>query len=88
MTEEIRRYVRPDGKQIVCVVELDGGLFSFTEEIERWEEAHPAIGDGYAYWTGPERIGGLYDSVEAVEREVKLLYPWVSDKPAAEKQRD
>jgi hypothetical protein len=78
MGKEVRRYERPDGKQIVRLVELEPGLYSFTEENELWEEAHPAIGEGHAYWSGEGRGDGLYDSLRTAERELVLKFPWIA----------
>ena len=76
---EVRRFVRPDGKQVVAIVRLGEGLFSFNEESELWEEPHPAIGDGFFYWCPTVRTAGLYDSVETAEREVAAQFPWIRD---------
>ena len=78
MTEEMGRYLRPDGKQIVTLVRLENGFYSFTEENEHWEEPHPAIGDGYAYWITSDG-GSLYDSRETAERELQSRFPWIAN---------
>lgn len=75
---EVRRYERPDGKQIVRLIELEPGLYAFTEENELWEEAHPALGDGHAYWSGEVRGDGLYDSVGRAEQELASKFPWIT----------
>lgn len=80
MIEELRQFARPDGKQIVALVKLESGLYSFTEENEHWEETHPAIGDGFAYWVD-SHSGGLYDSLETARRELVARFPWVADLP-------
>jgi hypothetical protein len=84
--KEVRRYVRPDGKQIVAMVEIGDGLFSFAEESELWEEPHPAIGDGFAYWCPTVHVSAFYDSIETAERELRELFPWIASSGSPEPQ--
>ena len=75
MTGEVRRYDRPDGKQIVRLVDLEGGHFSFTVETEHWQGPEPSC-DGYAYWD-EVRGDGIFGSLAAVEGEIAARFPWV-----------
>lgn len=76
---EIRRYVRPDGAQVVCIVRLADGLLSFTEEARFWEEPHPAIGEGYFYWSPSSMdAASRFDCLETAERELVGRYPWIA----------
>lgn len=78
--EEIRRYMRPDGAQSVCIVRLADGLLSFTEEARFWEEPHPAIGEGYYYWSPSSTYAASrFDSLKTAERELVARFPWIAD---------
>jgi len=67
----LARWIHPDGKSRVFLVARSDGLFSkcserFSEEEFEW------------CWLPDERGGGLYDTAQTAEKNIRLEYPWVA----------
>ena len=75
-----REFHRPDGEQKVFLYRREDGFYTLGEETRHWEEAHPAVGDGFYYWVPTERGLSLFGTLDEAMTELAGRYEWVSHK--------
>ena len=80
---EIKRFVSPAGTRFVRLCERDGGRFFFEEEYEDVEDLSH-LGYGIVRYWSPGFVSGTYDDVEAAERELRAVTPWLQDTKQAD----
>jgi len=75
VSDEVKRFSRPDGKQDVLINRRSDGLFDLGVEMEFEDrECEPL-------WMPIEYSEqGVFDSMNTAEREAKVRFPWI-DKP-------
>ena len=66
-----KRIESRDGTRLVGFASRDDSLFSLKELSLVTE-------DGYTFWT-PAHGSGLYDALDAAEREARAAPPWLRD---------
>jgi hypothetical protein len=72
MRHVVKHFVRQDEERLVEITEREDGLFSFQEYSRIWGR------DGEPGWH-PMRPAGLYETVEAAEREARSQIAWLKD---------
>lgn len=66
---EVKRFESQDGKRRLMILSNSEKMFRYTEETLVTE-------DGYTWWN-PSYGSGLYDSIEAVERDARAERSWM-----------
>jgi hypothetical protein len=75
---EIKRFVSPGGTRMVRLCERDGGRFFFEEEYEDVEDLRH-LGYGVERCWVPGFVSGTYDDIDAAEKELRAVTPWLKD---------
>lgn len=71
---------RADGELKVFVYRREDGFYTLGEETRHWEEAHPAIGEGFYYWVPTERGSSLFETLDKALVEAAARYEWMRPK--------
>lgn len=72
-----REFHRADGEQKVLLYRREDGFYTLAEENRHWEEAHPAIGEGFYHWVPSESGSSLFQTSKAALTEIAARYEWV-----------
>ena len=68
----LARWIHPNGKGRVFLVQRSDGHYSKYSEIFSEEEFEMC-------WLPEERSGSLYDSIETAEHNIAVEYPWTNE---------
>lgn len=75
---EIKRFVSPGGTRVVRLCERDDGRYFFEEEYEDIEDLRH-LGYGVERYWEPGFASGTYDDMDAAEKELHAVTPWLKD---------
>lgn len=75
MPRVVNRFVRDDGKQVICIVEREDGRFSLVEERDDWTQQCEWDAAGGPFWTTVESSSS-HDTLKTAQQELAAEFGW------------